>query len=141
MSEPAQPVGTLIDSNVLIDVLTADPVWSSWSAQAADHAAASGPMVINPIIYADVSVQFDRIEDVEALLTPAEFIRAAIPWNAAFLAGQCVVQYRRRGGVKHSPLPDFFIGAHAAVSGLRLLTRDAKRYRTYVPTVELICPP
>jgi len=139
-SEVAAPVGTLVDTNVLVDILTEDSTWYAWSLRTLDNAAAAGPMVINPVIYAEISAQFDRVEDVDAVLPPGEFVRAAIPWDAAFLAGQAFVRYRRRGGAKCSPLPDFFIGAHAAVIGMRLLTRDAGRYRDYFPTVDLIAP-
>lgn len=96
--------------------------------------------MINHVIYAEVSVQFDTIEDLDAALPPDVYLRASLPWSAAFLAGKCFETYRRRGGQRRSPLPDFFIGAHAAVQGFRLLTRDATRYRTYFPTVEVVAP-
>lgn len=140
MSEPASSRATLVDSNVLIDLLSEDEQWSAWSAEAVERSADAGPLVINPIIFGEVSVGFTRIEDVEAALSADYFVRAPLPWSAAFLAGKCFVQYRRRGGAKRSPLPDFYIGAHAAVSKFRLLTRDGKRYRTYFPTIELISP-
>jgi predicted nucleic acid-binding protein len=132
--------GTLVDSNVILDLLTKDPVWSSWSMEQLADAGDSGPPLINHVVYAEVSMRFTRMEDLEAALDPDNFIRAALPWPAAFLAGKCHADYRRRGGLKTSPLPDFFIGAHAAVMKLRLLTRDAARFRTYFPTVELIAP-
>jgi predicted nucleic acid-binding protein len=132
--------GVLVDSNVLLDVLEDDPNWGEWSAARLAEMADRHTLVINPIIYAEVSIGFARIEQLEALLSPSVFSRRQIPWEAAFLAGKCFVNYRRRGGVRSSPLPDFFIGAHAAVAGLRLLTRDASRYRTYFPTLELIAP-
>ena len=132
--------GYLIDSNVLLDVLEEDPNWFEWSSQALACAADSGTLVINPIIYAEVSIGFETIEELETLLPATEFLRAPLPWEAAFLAGKCFVRYRRQGGRKRSPLPDFFIGAHAAVEGLMLVTRDAKRYRTYCPGVHLIDP-
>ena len=139
MSRPIA-LGTLIDSNVIIDIVGGDPTWSDWSASAIEQADQNGPLIINPVVFAEVSTRFVRIEEVDAILPRADFVRAAIPWDAAFLAGQSFLRYRRRGGVKTSPLPDFFIGAHAAVVGLRLLTRDARRYRTYFPTIELIAP-
>jgi len=105
-------------------------------AEAADR----GAVVINPIIYAEISVRYDRIEDVDAALPDEYFVRADVPWDAAFLAATCFEPYRKRGGVRTSALPDFFVGAHAAVAGMALLTRDARRYRTYFPTVQLITP-
>jgi len=133
-------VGTLVDSNVLLDVLTADSTWLTWSVDALAEAAESGPLWINPIIYAEVSVRFSRIEDLEEALPPEDYRRAPLPWEAAFLAGKAFLQYRRRGGAAISVLPDFYIGAHAAVDDVTLLTRDARRYRTYYPTLRLISP-
>ncbi|MGI8416422.1 MAG: type II toxin-antitoxin system VapC family toxin [Nakamurella sp.] len=133
-------VGTLVDSNVLLDVATADPIWSSWSETRLAAAVRRGPVCINPLIYAEISVGFDRIEDLDDALPPHVFIRAELPYQAGFLAGHAFSAYRRRGGARRSPLPDFYIGAHAAVAGLQLLTRDATRYRTYFPTVTLIAP-
>jgi predicted nucleic acid-binding protein len=133
-------IATLVDSNVLLDVLSGDPQWSGWSAYALEDAADSGPLAINPIIFAEVSVRFTQIEDLDQALPPSEFARLPLPWSAAFLAGKAFLSYRRRAGSSRSPLPDFYIGAHAAVSRLRLLTRDAARYRTYYPTVEIISP-
>lgn len=130
----------LVDSNVLLDVLTEDPNWLSWSADALADQAERDVLAINPIIYAEVSVGFLRIEDLEAALPSPTFHLLALPWEAAFLAGKCFVAYRRRGGLRSSPLPDFYIGAHAAVSGMTLLTRDAKRYRTYFPKLRLVAP-
>ena len=128
--------GVLVDSNVLLDLFTDDPVWSA--GRLAD-AFDDGPVVINPIVYAEVSVAFDRVETLESAL-PEQLGREALPWEAAFLAGKCFVDYRRRGGPRRSPLPDFYIGAHAAVTGRALLTRDAHRYRTLLPTLALISP-
>lgn len=131
---------TLVDSNVLVDVLTDDDEWSDWSSSMLEEAADSGLLAINSIIYAEVSIAFRRIEDLEAHLPADYYIRSALPWEAAFLAGKAFADYRRRGGAKRSPLPDFYIGAHAAVSGMTLLTRDAARYRTYFPKLRLISP-
>jgi predicted nucleic acid-binding protein len=120
---------TLVDSNVILDVLTEDADWCDWSSTMLAEAARAGPLAINPIIYAEVSARFERIEDLDE----------ALP-EAAFLTGQCFLKYRRRGGTRASPLPDFYIGAHAALAGLTLLTRDAKRYRSYFPTLRLVAP-
>lgn len=130
----------LVDSNVLLDVLTNDPHWVGWSATALADAADTSRLVINTIIYTEVSIRFSRIEDLDAALPKTTFVREPIPDVAAFLAGKAFLAYRRRRGVRRSPLPDFFIGAHAAVAGYRLLTRDTARYRTYFPTVKLIVP-
>jgi predicted nucleic acid-binding protein len=130
----------LIDSNVILDVATNDPRWYEWSAQALETEAERSTLVVNPIIYAEVSIGYKTIEDLEQALPPGIFRRDALPYEAAFLAGKAFLQYRRRGGGKNVPLPDFYIGAHAAIARLRLLTRDAARYRTYFPTVELIAP-
>ncbi|WP_045876143.1 type II toxin-antitoxin system VapC family toxin [Pseudofrankia sp. DC12] len=131
---------TLVDSNVLLDIATDDPTWSVWSAKALAGAAADGQLMINPLIYAELSVGFPMIEDLDDALPPDLYLRAPLPYEAAFLAGKAFVTYRRRGGENSSPLPDFYIGAHAAISGCRLLTRDAKRYRTYFPSVEIVAP-
>jgi hypothetical protein len=132
--------GTLVDSNVLLDILTEDPVWEDWSTGALADAAEGGPIYINPIVYAEVSIRFSTVEALEAALPPRDYRRAEIPWPAAFLAGKVFLDDRRNRGAKVAPLPDFFIGAHAAVAGLDLLTRDVGRYRTYFPTVTLIAP-
>ena len=131
---------TLVDSNVLLDVITEDPEWLDWSASALARAADTSPLVINPIVYAEVAARFTRIEDLEDALPHEYYERRQLPWEAAFLAGQCFMKYRRRGGSRRSPLPDFYIGAHAAIEGLTLLTRDAKRYRTYFPALRIIAP-
>ena len=131
----------LVDANVLLDVLTDDPNWYGWSAARLDECASRGAPCINPIIYAEVSVGFDAIEALDDALAPDAFTRLDLPWEAAFLAGKAFLRYRRAMGSRTSPLPDFFIGAHAAVEGMALLTRDAARYRTYYPKLELICPP
>jgi predicted nucleic acid-binding protein len=130
----------LIDSNVLLDLMTEDPRWFSWSAKALANAAETLRLVINPIIYAEVSIRYSRIEDLNAALPKAMIDREPIPYEAAFLAGKAFRVYRRRGGTKRSTLPDFFVGAHASVAGYSLLTRDATRYRTYFPKLPLIAP-
>jgi predicted nucleic acid-binding protein len=130
----------LVDANVLLDVMTEDAQWYAWSADALARAADRHRLVINPIIYAEVSVRYSRIEDLEAALPRTMFEREALPYEAAFLAGKSFVTYRRKGGTKRSPLPDFFIGAHAAVAGYSLMTRDATRYRSYFPKLSLIAP-
>ena len=130
----------LVDSNVILDIVTKDPKWFQWSSETLTYYADHHILIINPIIYAEVSVGFARIEDVEAVLSVEYFRRDQIPWEAAFLAGKCFIQYRRKGGKKKSPLPDFFIGAHATIMGMPLVTRDASRYKTYFPTLYLISP-
>lgn len=131
---------TLVDSNVILDVTTEDAEWLDWSATMLSDAGQRGPLVINPLIYAEVSSRYSTIEALDEALPPEYYARAALPWEAAFLAAKCFATYRRRGGVKRSPLPDFYIGAHAAVAGLTLLTRDARRYRTYFPKLRIIAP-
>lgn len=131
---------TLVDTNVLFDVLNEDDEWFDWSAAMVTEAAERGALVINPVIYAEVSVRYERIDELEEALPHQHFVRASIPWEAAFLAGKCFVRYRESGGTKMAPLPDFFIGAHAAVTGMTLLTRDARRYRTYFPKLQIVAP-
>jgi predicted nucleic acid-binding protein len=130
----------LVDANVLLDIMTEDTRWLAWSAAAIERAADRYRLVINPVIYAEVSIRYSRIEELDAALPKAMFDREGIPYEAAFLAGKSFLAYRRQGGTKRSPLPDFFIGAHAAVAGYRLVTRDAARYRTYYPKLSLIAP-
>jgi len=130
----------LVDANVLLDVMTEDPRWYAWSADQLDACASRAELCINPIVYAEVSVGFDRIEELDEALPPDAFTRLALPWEAGFLAGKAFLRYRRAQGSRTSPLPDFFIGAHAAIDGMTLLTRDAQRYRTYYPALELVCP-
>ncbi|HEY5788320.1 MAG TPA: type II toxin-antitoxin system VapC family toxin [Microlunatus sp.] len=132
--------GTLVDTNVLLDVLTEDATWLPWAVQALADAAESGPLIINQVIYAEVSVRFSAIEDLHDALPPQDYRRASLPWEAAFLAGKAFASYRTRGGDRTSTMPDFFIGAHAAILGCDLLTRDTRRYRAYFPTVRLIAP-
>ena len=132
-------MSVLVDSNVLIDLIDPSVSWHQWSAtQVAEIANAKDALMINPIIYAEVSIPFQDARTVEEMLAP--FGREALPFEAAFLAGKAFQAYRQRGGARSSPLPDFFIGAHALVGGHRLLTRDAARYRTYFPDVALIAP-
>jgi hypothetical protein len=130
----------MADSNVLLDVLTEDPAWFEWSSRALEEAAQDHVLVINPIIYAEISMGFDRIEDLDSALPETLVERRPIPLAAAFLAGKCFLKYRERGGRRRSTLPDFFIGAHAAVEKMTLVTRDAPRYRTYFPGLRLISP-
>lgn len=132
--------GTLVDTNVLFDYLSHDAEWFDWSARMLADAANRGPVVINPIIYAEMSVRYNRIEDVDEALPRDYFVRAPLPWEAGFLAAKCFARYKKRGGQRTAPLPDFFIGAHAAVAGLTLLTRDPRRYRTYFPRLALVAP-
>jgi predicted nucleic acid-binding protein len=130
----------LVDSNVLIDVLTADATWGERSATALSRLADEAVLVINPVIYAELAVGFPTVEGLDDALPTDLLRRDAIPYAAAFLAGKAFQLYRRRGGPRRSPLPDFFIGAHAAVAGYQLLTRDPGRYRTYFPRLELLSP-
>ena len=130
----------LVDSNVLLDILEDDPTWYEWSAEQVVRCATHSILVIDPIVFGRVSVAFSRIEALDAKFPKGLFEREPLPWETAFMAGKVFVDYRRRGGAKQSPLPDFSIGAHAAVTGMSLLTRDAGRYRTYFPTVKLITP-
>jgi predicted nucleic acid-binding protein len=130
----------LVDSNVIIDILTEDPTWRTWSEAALREAADREDVAINPIIYAEIASGFTTMSDLDRNLGPDAFRRLALPYDAGFVAGRAFVEYRRRGGVRTAPLPDFYIGAHAAVSGLGLLTRDARRYTGYFPKVRLIAP-
>ena len=130
----------LVDASVLLDVLTDDPRWYGWSAGQLDACAAEADLCINPVVYAEVSAGFERIEALDDALPADAFTRLELPWEAGFLAGKALLQYRRAKGARGSPLPDFYIGAHAAIEGMALLTRDAKRYRAYYPKLELICP-
>jgi predicted nucleic acid-binding protein len=131
---------TLVDTNVLLDVITEDPEWADWSSEALTRLGDESTLAINPIIYAEVSIHLRTIEEMDDVVPDRHFRRLDLPYEAAFLAGKAFLAYRRRGGLKTMPLADFYIGAHAAVSEMRLLTRDARRYRTYFPTVPLIAP-
>jgi predicted nucleic acid-binding protein len=130
----------LVDSNVLLDVTSANAQWGQWSTASLQRLADEAILVINPVVYGEVSVRYSSIEEVDEALPSDHFRRDDIPYAAAFLAGKVFLEYRRRGGLRQAPLPDFYIGAHAAVAGFRLLTRDARRYRSYFPRLELIAP-
>jgi predicted nucleic acid-binding protein len=130
----------LIDANVILDVFSDDPEWANWSEAQLDKTARECDLTINPIIYAEVSIGFERIEEIESALGRGGFRMMEIPREALFLAGKAFLRYRHVKGGKRSPLPDFFIGAHAAVCRMPLMTRDTSRYRTYFPSVKLICP-
>lgn len=130
----------LVDTNVLLDLVTDDPVWADWSIRQLDAAAVQGRLVINAVVYAELSVRFDRIEDLEEVLDQAGVIVEDIPRAALFLAGKVFQKYRAAGGRRSGVLPDFFVGAHAAVLAAPLLTRDVQRYRSYFPSLTLIAP-
>lgn len=138
MSGATAPAPVLVDANVLIDIATSDPVWAAWSEKAL--ASVGAQLVINPLIYAEVSVAYARSAEVDRLLPGDVFRREALPWEAAFLAGKAFRAYRQRGGSRTGVLPDFYIGAHAVIAGYRLLSRDRGRYATYFPEVVLIAP-
>ena len=131
---------SLVDSNVLLDVATEDPIWKELSETQLLAAAASGKVLVNPIIHAELSKAFAAESELDASLKRSVFVRAPLPYSAAWPAGQAFHRYRKAGGTRTSPLPDFYIGAHAEVDGLTLITRDAARYRTYFPRVKLISP-
>jgi len=131
---------TLVDTNVLLDLVTDDPIWADWSIAQLEAASLDGPLLINDVVYAELAVRYNRIELLEAFVDEAGLIVAPMPRAALFLAGKVFTQYRRSGGSRTGVLPDFFIGAHAAVNELPLLTRDVGRYRTYFPTLKLITP-
>lgn len=130
----------LVDTNVILDVVADDAQWAAWSQAQLEAASLKYTLLINPVIYAELSIAYARIEELEAMLGQAQFRIEPTPREALFLAGRVFLQYRRRKGGKSGVLPDFFIGAHAAVAGIPLLTRDTRRYRTYFPTVKLISP-
>jgi predicted nucleic acid-binding protein len=132
--------GVLVDSNILLDVFLDDPQWGTWSEEQLAKYAAAYHLYINPIIYSEISIGFSRIEDLELTLLDGGFIMQPLPKEALFLAGKVFLQYRRRKGIKRSPLPDFYIGAHAAVENLTLLTRDPRRYRSYFPHLVMVGP-
>ncbi|GCL40196.1 hypothetical protein SR1949_53300 [Sphaerospermopsis reniformis] len=130
----------LVDSNIILDIVTEDPNCFEWSSNKLTEYAEQTQLNINPIIYAEISIGFQKIEELEAVLPLNVFHRLELPWEAAFLAGKCFAKYRQQGGTKRSPLPDFYIGDHAAIANMILLTRDVNRYRTYFPTLEIIAP-
>jgi len=130
----------LVDSNVLLDVFSEDKKWFGWSSEALSSCAEESILCINQVVYAEISIGFERIEELEAVLPKDHFQYLQLPYEAAFLAGKCFLKYRRAGGMKRSPLPDFFIGSHAAVENMTLLTRDVARYRTYFPRLTIIAP-
>lgn len=136
----ASEIVTLVDSNVLLDIITDDPTWSAWSSNALAEAFDNGRVVVNPIVYAEVSAGFDLIENLDDALPATQFLREPLPYAAEFLAGKAFLAYRRRGGARPTPLPNFYIGAHAALCGYRLLTRDAQRYRTYFAGLDVLVP-
>lgn len=130
----------LVDSNVLLDIIKNDPQWGEWSARALSDRLETGTLVINPIIYAEIAYDFNTIEAVDEILPTADYEYAGIPREAAFLAARCHAQYRASGGTRTMILPDFLIGAHAVIERMPLLTRDVRRYRSYFPGLQLICP-
>jgi predicted nucleic acid-binding protein len=132
--------GLLFDTNVLLDIATADPKWLPWSESQFRIASASGPVLINPIIYAELAPAFASVADLDRWLDPTVFQRLPLPYSAGWLAAQAYVKYRRDGGTRTSPLPDFYIGAYAEAENRTLVTRDTNRYRTYFPNVALIAP-
>jgi predicted nucleic acid-binding protein len=129
-----------VDTNILVDLVTDDPIWTDWSVRQMDLAAARGKIFINDVIYAEFSVRFDKVETVDALIAKIDLVYATIPRAALFMAGKAFQRYRVSGGIRTSILSDFFIGAHAAVAGIPLLTRDIQPYKTYFPTLNLISP-
>ena len=132
--------GVLVDSNVLLDVATNDPKWGDWSGSALAECTERAALILNPIIYAEVSIGYSTIESLNAALPSSLYRRDSLPWEAGFLAGKSFLAYKRRGGTRNTPLPDFYIGAHAAIEHLALLTRDAARYRTYFPSLRILSP-
>ena|SRR5438874_11311470 len=131
---------TLVDTNVILDVNGPASAWTAWSEENLAEAAEEGRVLVNQVIYAELSAGYGRREELDAALTASQLRLEGVPWPAAFAAGLAFMQYRRHGGLRHSPLPDFFIGAHAAVLGYRLLTRDRGYYAAYFPTLKLISP-
>jgi predicted nucleic acid-binding protein len=133
-------MAVMADSCVLLDVFSRDRRWYDWSASALANAVDVGTIVINPVIYSEISIRFETIEELDSLLDPSVFKYQLIPREAAFLAGKCFLKYRRRGGNKELPLPDFLIGAHAYIMDYSLITRDVRRFRDYYPRLKLIAP-
>jgi predicted nucleic acid-binding protein len=137
---PAAISGTIVDSNVILDLFTDDPLWADWSQDALERQLATGPLYINAVVYAEVSVRFERIESLDEALAGCRLTMLPLPRESLFLAGKAFLRYRRQGGTRTAPLPDFFIGAHAAVTGMPLLTRDGRRLATHFPRLRLIPP-
>ncbi|MGV8939028.1 MAG: type II toxin-antitoxin system VapC family toxin [Allorhizobium sp.] len=133
-------MAVLVDTNVLVDIAVRDPVWRGWSRAMLSQAAATDVMVINPVIYAEFSVRYDSIDEVDAILPDSDFRRENLPWASAFAAGAAFRRYCQSGGARDRVLPDFMIGAHAAIRGYSIITRDPKSFRTYFPMVSLITP-
>ena len=131
---------TLVDTNVLLDVFSVGSAWEQWSMMRLFQARETGPVLVNQLILAEMAAGFERETDLDAALPASRFIREELPWDAAFLAGRAFAMYKQAGGLKRSPLPDFYIGAHALARGHALLTRDASRYRTYFPTIDIVAP-
>lgn len=132
--------GVLVDSNIILDIITEDPKWFDWSSETLSHYSDHHSLFINTIVYAEVSIGYKTIEELESIVSPSLFKRATIPWEAAFLAGKVFQRYRKAGGTRVQPLPDFFIGAHALVENFALITRDEKRFQHYFPNLHLITP-
>jgi predicted nucleic acid-binding protein len=130
----------LVDTNVLLDLFTNDPIWADWSARQLRILSAREALLVNPVVYAQLSVGYDRVEDLDAVLVTTGVELVELPRAALFLAGRAFQTYRAQGGTRTGVLPDLFIGAHAVVEGIGLLTRDPRRYRTYFPTITLITP-
>lgn len=133
-------MATMVDTNVLVDIAVRDPAWLGWSRRKISEAAAHGALVINQIIFSEFSVRYDKVEAVDVLLPPEEFLRESLPWLSSFAAGRAFGAYRRNGGTKERVLPDFLIGAHAYLRGYSLLTRDPNGYRAYFPDLDIISP-
>ncbi|MDO9529727.1 MAG: type II toxin-antitoxin system VapC family toxin [Syntrophales bacterium] len=132
--------GVLVDSNIVLDVFLNDPKWADWSESKLDEYDQLGILYINSIVYSEISIGFERIEDLEFAIVKAGLQMLEIPKEALFLAGKIYLKYKKRKGTKRTPLPDFYIGAQAAVQNLDLITRDVSRYQSYFPTVKLITP-
>lgn len=132
--------GILIDSCIILDIVTEDPHWLTWSSRQLEECAEEFPLIINPIIYSEVSIGFKKIEELEEILPDSIFKKEPLPWEAAFLAGKMFLKYRKSGGQRTLPLPDFFIGAHAVIENFTLLTRDSKRFKYYYPHLKIISP-
>jgi len=132
--------GSFIDAKVLLDIATADPNWMAWLQEQLRAAAVRGMVYVNPIIYAELAPAFNSKEELDRFLDPSFFRRAPLPYDAGWVAAQAFIKYRRGGGLRSAPLPDFYVGAHAEIEGLTLISRDAARYKTYFPSVELVAP-